>query len=97
MRTCYMTTPSRCENRSYSRIISAQQTEQKVIKMFKEIEQVFDKLYSNNNKFLNYSYVLNKLFHMIHMPHIANCFPLLKSKYKLIRHDEMLSRNLQTT
>ena len=69
----------------------SQQTEQKVIKMFKEIEQVYDKLYSNNNKFLNYSYVLNKLFHMIHMPHIANCFPLLKSKYKLIRHDEMFS------
>ena len=69
----------------------SQQTEQQIIRMFKQIEQVYDKLYPNNRKFLNYSYVLNKLFHMINMPHIANCFPLLKSKYKLIRHDEMFS------
>jgi len=69
----------------------SQQTEQKVIKMFREIEQVYDKLYPNINKFISYSYVLNKLFHMIHMPHIANCFPLLKNKKKLIRHDEVFS------
>ena len=72
-------------------IIISQQTEQQIIRMFKQIEQVYDKLYPNNSKFLSYSYVLNKLFHMIHMPNIANCFPLLKDKNKLIKHDEMFS------
>ena len=67
----------------------SQQTEQQIIRMFKQIEQVFDKLYPNNCKFLSYSYVLNKLFHMINMPHIAICFPLLKDKNKQIKHDDM--------
>jgi hypothetical protein len=70
-------------------ITISHQTEQQIIYMFKQIEQVYDKLYPNNSKFLNYSYVLNKLFHMINMPHIANCFFLLKDKNKLIRHDEV--------
>ena len=80
-----------CEITGCQPITISQQTEQQIIKMFKQIEQIYNKQYPDNSKFLNYSYVLNKLFHMIHMPNIAHCFPLLKDKNKLIRHDEMFS------
>ena len=72
-------------------ITISQQTEQQIIQMFKQIEQIYDKIFPNNIKFLSYSYVVNKLFHMIHMPHIANCFPLLKNANKLIKHDRIFS------
>lgn len=70
----------------------SKQTEQKIIHMFNQVEHIFDKLYPDNGKFLNYSYLLNKLFHKLHMPDIANCFALLKDRKKLIKQDYMFYR-----
>ena len=69
----------------------SKQTQQKIIQMFKQIKLIYDKLCPNRKKFLKYSYVLNKLFHILDMPHLANCFPLLKMSNKLKAHDHIFS------
>ena len=70
-------------------IVLSQETEQIVIEMFKQVESVFKRLYPNRRNFLNYSYILNKLFHIVHMPHIAKYFPLIKINERLIRYDDI--------
>jgi hypothetical protein len=67
-------------------------TEELIIEMFKQVERIYKVLKHNRRKFLNYSYLLNKLFYIIDMPDIAICFPLLKSEKHLIEHDEIFSQ-----
>lgn len=69
----------------------SQQTQQLIIQMFKQIEPIYNKLCPNRKKFLKYSYVLNKLFHILDMPHIANYFSLMKMSNKLKEHDRIFS------
>ena len=80
-----------CDITGREPISISQQTEQKIIKMFRQIEQEYDKLCLNRGKFLSYSYVLNKLFHMINMPDVANCFPLLKRKKHFLEHEKIFN------
>lgn len=56
-----------------------------VLRMFKEAEEVYETKYkpANRNNFLKYTFVLNKIFHIIGRPDIAQHFKLLKSPDKL--------------
>ena len=67
----------------------SQKTEQQIIHMFKQIEPIYIKLCPNRGKFLKYSYVLNKLFHILNMSDVASHFPLLKNKRQLSQHDSI--------
>jgi uncharacterized protein (UPF0297 family) len=69
-----------------------QKTEQLIIHMFKKVEHKYKQLSNNKRNFLNYSYVLRKLFNMIKMYDIANCFHLLKSEKHLKEHDKIFSQ-----
>ena len=80
-----------CAITGCSPISISQQTQQKIIQMFKQIEPIYDQLCPNRKKFLKYSYVLNKLFHILDMPHIANYFPLFKMNKQLKVHDRIFS------
>ena len=73
-------------------IAISQNTEQQIIYMFKQIEAIYIKLCPNRGKFLKYSYVLNKLFHIINMPDVASHFPLLRNKRRLKEHDSIFSQ-----
>ena len=61
----------------------SKETEEKIIQMFKKLVQTFDKLFPNSCKFLSYPFVLNKLFHILQIHDIADCFPLLKDQDNL--------------
>lgn len=73
-------------------IVISQKTEQQIIHMFKQIESIYIKLCPNRGKFLKYSYMLNKLFHILNMPDVANHFPLLRNKRRLKEHDNIFSQ-----
>ena len=69
----------------------SQQTDQKIIYMFKQMEPIYRKLFPNRKTFLSYSYLLNRLFNIINMPEIASRFSLLKSTIKLKEHDSIFN------
>ena len=69
-----------------------QQVEETIIHMFKQIKPVYEKLCPHRRKFLSYSYVLNKLFHIINMPDVASYFPLLKNEKQLSEHDNIFGQ-----
>lgn len=62
--------------------------EEKIECMFKDMQESFQKhCPQNRSNFLNYSYVLNKIFLILHMPIHASYFGLLKSSNKLYEQD----------
>ena len=62
--------------------------EEKVKQMFKNAQEPFKKHCPGDRiNFLNYSYVLNKIFKILDMVDIADCFNLLKSRDKLRSQD----------
>lgn len=74
--------------------ILSRDIEDKIKLMFKQIQEPFNKYCpSNRINFLNYSYILNKLFKILKMEEYANCFPLLKSRDKL-RQQDVIWKNI---
>jgi len=66
----------------------SKETEEKIINMFLSIQDPFRKFCpSNRSNFLNYFYVLNKIFRIIGLEIYADYWPLLKSKDKLREQD----------
>ena len=64
--------------------------EDKLRRMFKEIQAPFEKVCPNNRKnFLNYSYVLHKMVQLLSLDEFLVCFPLLKSRDKLHAQDQV--------
>jgi hypothetical protein len=56
--------------------------------MFGQIQKPFEKHCPENRKnFLSYSYVLYKFCELLGEDEYLPCFPLLKSKEKLYKHD----------
>ena len=76
-----------------------QALEDKLRKMFKEIQEPFDRNCPKERKnFLSYSYVLYKFCELLSEDDYLNCFPLLKSKEKLHQQDviwKKICRDLQ--
>ena len=63
-------------------------TEDKLRRMFRDIQEPFIKVCPKNRKnFLSYSYVLNKFVELLQMPELKQYFPLLKSREKLHQQD----------
>jgi len=69
-------------------IILSRDVEDKIKHMFKQIQEPFS-IYcpSDRLNFLNYSYILNKIFRIIGNEEYAKCFQLLKSPDKLKQQD----------
>jgi Poxvirus Late Transcription Factor VLTF3 like len=66
----------------------SQETENKIIEMFQKVNKSWYKCKpENRNSFLNYNYILNKLFKIIDLKIHSDLFPLLKSKEKLKDQD----------
>lgn len=66
------------------------EVEDKIKFMFKQIQEPFNKYCpSDRINFLNYSYILNKLFRILDMEKYSQCFPLLKSRDKLRQQDQI--------
>ena len=66
------------------------EVEDRVKFMFKQIQEPFNKYCPPDRiNFLNYSYILNKLFRILEMDKYAQCFPLLKSRDKLRQQDQI--------
>ncbi|ARF09332.1 late transcription factor VLTF3-like protein [Catovirus CTV1] len=74
--------------------ILSRDVEDRVKMMFKQAQEPFNKFCPDNRiNFLNYSYILNKMFRIIKMDEYAQCFPLLKSREKL-REQDILWKNI---
>ena len=66
----------------------SREIEERVINMFNVMQDSYQKHRPvNRSNFLNYSYVLNKIFRILGMEHHAEYFGLLKSKDKLREQD----------
>ena len=64
--------------------------EEKLKRMFKEIQEPFQKVCPKNRKnFLSYSYVLHKFVELLELDHLKVLFPLLKSREKLHQQDKI--------
>jgi predicted RNA-binding Zn-ribbon protein involved in translation (DUF1610 family) len=60
------------------------------IKMFKKIEEPWEKFKQPNRKnFLSYSYVLYKICELLELDHLLECFSLHKAPDKLMENDEI--------
>ena len=71
-------------------LIMSLQMEERLRKMFEEIQGPFDKHCPSNRKnFLNYSYVLHKFCQLLHYDEFLPYFPLLKSREKLYQQDQI--------
>jgi hypothetical protein len=68
--------------------IMSRETEEKLRSMFKQIQAPFMKFCpEDRNNFLSYSYVLHKFCQLLNLDEFLVCFPLLKSREKLYKHD----------
>lgn len=66
----------------------SRETEEKIINMFTDMQESFRRhCPPDRSNFLNYSYVLNKIFRILGMPKHAKYFDLLKSRNKLRDQD----------
>ena len=66
------------------------QTEEKLITMFKEIQEPFSRHCPKDRiNFLSYSYVLHKFCQLLELDDFIKCFPLLKSREKLRQYDRI--------
>jgi len=82
-----------CKISGASHIVLTREVEDKVIHMFNDMQDVFQKyMPPNRSNFLNYSYVLNKIFKILNMESHAKYFKLLKSKDKLREQDAIWSK-----
>ncbi len=69
-------------------LIISNELENKLIKMFEEIQEPFEKNCPKNRKnFLSYSYTLYKFFQILNMDEYLIYFPLLKSREKLFEQE----------
>lgn len=67
--------------------------EDKLMKMFAQIQEPFAKFKPNNRKnFLSYSYTLNKFFKILGLEEYSKYFHLLKSTDKLRQQDEIFKK-----
>jgi hypothetical protein len=72
------------------RIIINQELETKLLKMFNEIQDPFQKHCPTTRKnFLSYSYTLYKFFQLLEKNEYLKYFPLLKSRDKMYEQDEI--------
>ena len=70
--------------------IMTRNTEEKLRTMFKEIQTPFMKHCPKDRKnFLSYSYVLHKFVELLGLDEFLPCFPLLKSREKLLQQDRI--------
>jgi len=70
--------------------IMTRNTEEKLRTMFKEIQTPFMKHCPKDRKnFLSYSYVLHKFVELLELDEFLPCFPLLKSREKLLQQDRI--------
>lgn len=70
--------------------IMSRETEEKLRSMFKQIQAPFMKYCPDDrNNFLSYSYVLHKFCQLLNLDEFLVCFPLLKSREKLHKHDQI--------
>ena len=68
--------------------IMSRETEEKLRRMFKEIQIPFQKFCPKDRKnFLSYSYVLHKFVQLLDLDEYLHCFLLLKSREKLHQQD----------
>ncbi len=68
--------------------IISPEVEEKLRKMFKEIQEPFIKVCPKDRKnFLSYSYVLHKFVELLGLDEYKELFPLLKSREKLHNQD----------
>lgn len=68
----------------------SREDEQKIKKMFKDIQKPFSIYCPKNRKnFLNYSYVLHKFCELLNLDEYIPYFPLLKNNSKLLQHDRI--------
>ena len=64
--------------------------ENKLKKLFKQVDKSFIKFCpKDRSNFFNYNYLLHKLFKIMNMEKYLEYFPLLKSKEKLIKQEEI--------
>ena len=64
------------------------ETEQELIRLFKQIEEPFQLYKSDERKnILRYGYILYKLCELLELDELLPCFKLLKNRDKLIRQD----------
>jgi hypothetical protein len=76
--------------------IMTRETEEKLRSMFKQIQAPFMKYCPNDrNNFLSYSYVLHKFCQLLNLDEFLVCFPLLKSREKLHKHDQIWEKICQ--
>jgi hypothetical protein len=69
-------------------IILSREIEEKIVNMFSDMQDSFKKYCpAERSNFLNYSYVLHKLFKILNMDEYTIYFPLLKSKEVLHTQD----------
>ena len=70
--------------------ILSREIEEEIKQMFKDIQEPFAKYCpKNRTNFLNYAYVLHKIFQILQMDEFLSYFPLLKSREKLRAQDEI--------
>ena len=66
------------------------ETENKLKEMFKLIQNPFYQVKPKSRRnFLSYSYVLHKLCQLLNRQDLVNCFPLLKSREKMIAQEKI--------
>jgi len=82
-----------CKVSGATPVTLSRDTEDTIINMFQSMQEAFMKhCPKTRSNFLNYSYVLNKMFRILNMPNHAKYFPLLKSKDKLREQDAIWER-----
>jgi hypothetical protein len=74
-------------------LIISNELEKKLVKMFNDIQEPFEKYCPKNRKnFLSYSYTLYKFFQLLKKHEYLIYFPLLKSREKLFEQEEIWKR-----
>lgn len=70
--------------------ILSKETEERLMRLFKMIEEPFEKYKSEERKnILRYSYILYKLCELLELDDFLKCFKLLKNRTKLIHQDQI--------
>lgn len=70
--------------------VLSREMDEKIRQMFAEIQEPFAKYCPpERTNFLNYSYVLYKFMELLHLDEFKSYFPLLKSREKLMAHDDI--------
>lgn len=79
-------------------IVIPKDISEKIDKMFKEIQEPFEKIKQNDRQnFLSYNYTIHKFLEILDRPDLAKNFPLLKSRTKLYNQDQYWKKICQLT